>query len=322
MQTSEAARPFLRPVSADEAAKLSPWPDRIAGRTPWSRPARSDADLDREYDQALYGELPQHWASFNAGLPRAQRHIGAVVRFLNAVRRDSDRVALESKPAGDMDRYTGLVSAGDRLYAADIAMVELLLRGLVIERVVRACTRRPVEAVLEIGCGTGVNLFNLLLHLPLVRVVGQDRSANAITFLKNAASDAGVAGTFEFGDFRDPKHLASIAPAKGSWALLSVHAIQMVESVGAEWLEAFARLRNPPSVAVQIEPVVWPEADGVFAAQCVQYAVLNHYNFDYLDDLRAAESAGAIEVLGIEPRVLGTSAFSPSSVLVWAPRHR
>lgn len=320
LTTLETARPILRPVSDEEAAALSPWPDLIEGRKPWSRPKRSDADLDREYDQALYGELPQLWASFAAGLSTRQRHAGAVVRFLNAIRRDGERAVVENKAVGQVDRYSWLVSAGDRLYSADLALVELFLRGLVVERVVRACTRRPVEAVVEIGCGNGVNLFNLMLHLPLTSIAGGDRAANAIAFLRSAAADTGIRATFEAGDFRDPGHLGALAPPDAPWALLSVHAIQMVESMDPGWIESIAALPNPPQVAVQVEPVVWPADAGHFVQQCARYAQMNRYNMDYLEALRAAEAARAIQVLGVEPRVLGTSAFAPSSVLVWTPR--
>jgi SAM-dependent methyltransferase len=313
-------QPIIRPVSLSEAADLSPWPDRIAGRSPWVKSTRSREDHDREYDQGVYADLLERWEAFVSGVALARRHPGIVLRFFDDIRRGSHEAMLANRGVyGEVDLANYLVSVGDRLFAADISLFEQLYRYFIVERVVEAHAQEPFGVIVEIGCGSGVNLFHLYLHLALTSIAGVDLSPNAISFLRQVAGDLGIDGSFQVGDFRDENALRRIVPDAQSWALLSAHAVERVEMLGVGWFEKIVALENPPSVAIHFEPVLW--ADNLpFARQCTRYAELNRYNRDFLESLHAAEAAGLLTVVHAQRRVLGNSAFAPTSLLVWTPR--
>ncbi len=312
--------PLLRPVSLAEAAALSPWPDRIAGKTPWTKPPRSRADLAREYDQDQYGDLPERWKTYSRRLQTGQRHPGAVLRFLDERRRAGYQDMLDNTSIyGTVDLEAYLVSAADQLYAADLRSFEASFRSFIIERVAATQAMVPFDAIVEAGCGNGINLFNLFVHLQPTLIAGNDLSPNGIKFLKQVCRDLGVPGRFEAGDYRDMNALSNVVPETRAWALLSVHAVQMVETLGVEWFEQLVRLERPPCVGIHFEPAVWDE-ELPFAQQCVRYAELNRYNMDFLESLRRAEGAGLLKIVRAEKRAIGVSAFAPTSLLVWIPR--
>lgn len=313
-------QPIIRPVSLSEAGDLSPWPDRIAGRSHWVKSTSCSEGHDREYDQGLYADLLQRWEVFVSGVAPERRNPGILLRFFDDVRRASHETMLAERGIyGEIDLANYLVSAGDRLFAADISLFEQLYRYFIVERVVEAQARNPFEVLVEIGCGSGVNLFQLYLHAELVSIAGVDLSPNAIGFLRRVAGDLGIDGSFRLGDFRDENVLGSLAPVARPWALLSAHAVERVEMLGVAWFEQLVALENPPSVGIHFEPVLWPE-DGPFARQCAGYSELNRYNRDFVESLYAAEAAGLLTVVDARQRVLGCSAFAPTSLLVWTPR--
>ncbi len=120
-------QPIIRPVSLSEAADLSPWPDRIAGKAPWVKSKRSREDHDREYDLGLYADLLQRWEAFVSGVAPARRTPGIVLQFLDDVRRAShDTMLADREIYGEIDLANYLVSVGDRLFAADISLIEQL----------------------------------------------------------------------------------------------------------------------------------------------------------------------------------------------------
>lgn len=313
-----AAKPILAPVDPAAASQLSPWPQRLAGEQPWRRPAAGQ-DGRAEYEQGWYAELLAKWVAFSGRLGPQQRHPGAVLRFFDEVRR-ANNAAMRDNPAvyGTVDLRAYLVSVADALYAADVNLFELLYRAFIAERAAAAQAQHPFEALVEIGCGNGGHLFNAYLRLGLSSVAGCDLSPSAVVFLRRVAADVGVPGTFAAGDYRSVPLLEQLAPASSPWALLSVHAIEQAEALPGDWFERLARLKRPPAVGMHFEPLHWPD-DAPFARQCARYAELNGYNQSFADAAQAAQAAGLIRIVQAERRVLGLSAYNPTSVLVWVP---
>ena len=311
--------PVIRPVDDEEAAKLSPWPARIAGTESWKRPERSGSDVDQEYDRGWYAKLLDRWSRFAQGVPPRRRHVDAVLRFLDRQRRDRHKAVKENEAVyGKVRLESFLVSAGDRLFAADVNLFEILWRSLIVEQAVSARAAHEFEAVVEIGCGDGINLFNLYSRLGLASIAGVERSSNAVRYLRQVVEDLDVNGTFQVGDFTDPSGLRASAPAGGPWALVSVHAIEQVRDLPEKWFEEVLSLPHPPVLAMHFEPLHWGDGDP-FARACERYAELNGYNTSLVALARKAEANGTIRILQTRKRVLGVSAYNPTSVLMWGP---
>ncbi len=314
--TEHGSKTILRPITPEMAAAFSPWPDRIAGRQPWTPPPRQGT-ARAEYDRVWYTGLADRWSAFMASLTSNERHSGAAVRFLDDVRRtNNDAMAANTAVYGAVDLEAYLVSVADQLYVGDTNLVELWVRAFIVERTARFRASVPFDAVVEIGCGTGINLVNLNVHLGLA-VAGCDISPNAVRFLEQMVRDVGMPASFRTGDYRDVTLAGSLAPRAGRWAVLSVHAIEQAGELGSDWLPALLALPNPPVAGIHFEPLQWGD-DSAFASDCARYAELNGYNSNLLDLVRRAEREGYVRVVVAERRVIGLSAYNPTSVLVWA----
>src|SRR5438128_11229384 len=78
----ETCKALLRPVSPDEAARISPWPDRIAGKATWHS-RRRGGEARREYEEGWYAGVLERWRAFSQILPSRERHPGVALRFLD-----------------------------------------------------------------------------------------------------------------------------------------------------------------------------------------------------------------------------------------------
>lgn len=311
--------PLLRPVDEEEAARLSPWPFRLAGREAWQPSAKRSGSARAEYDSGWYADLLDAWQRFLEAAPPAPRHPGMAFRFFDALRR-ANNAAMQRHPEiyGDVSLDAYLVSAADQLYAADLNVFEAWWRNLLVERVAWAHEAAPFGTLAEIGCGSGVNLLTMYSRLPVNRIAGCDISPNAVDAVRRIASDLAIPAAMRVGDFLQPETLQALVPASGSWALLSVHALEQVARLGMEWFERVVALQPPPAIAVHCEPIQWGDGSP-FAMSCARYAALNGYNQDLAAASRAAESAGLIRTIRTERRVLGHSAYNPTSILMWVP---
>jgi hypothetical protein len=315
-------KPILRPVKPEEATDMSPWPNRLAGVVSWHKPERSLDQIHAEYEGGWYSHLQKEWNAFRAGLSAHQLHPGTAMSFFNDVRR-ANNATMKNSPQvyGHVDLEASLLSLDDRLYAGDINLFEVLFRAFVVERVAQARCQKRFESVLEIGCGSGVNLFNLYNQLCLRSVGGCDLSQSAIRFLQQVSADLGVHGRFEAGDYCDVETIRLLMPTEGMWALLSVHTIEQTRSLPPSWFDSIVSFPNPPQIVMHFEPMQWTD-DTTFSRSCARYAELNRYNRTFLSDLHKAEENGSIRVIWTERRVIGHSAYNPTSVAMWIPREK
>ena len=312
-----AQPPLLRPIEDGVAREISPWPARIAGDTPWL-PAPPSTNVRAEYDD-LYSPLLSRWEQYSGKLSPGLLHPGALLAFFARSRRLLNlEVARRVDTYGCPDIRQFLVSIADRLYAGDLNLMEVTFRSLVVERMMDLQERVPFDGVVELGCGSGVNLANLSLQLGLDWVAGCDAAPGAIRFLERAAGDVSWPARFACGPF-EAGTVTRLRP-EGRWALCSVHALEQSRELPEVWLDAF--LSSPatrPTVGIHFEPVVWPEDTGSFARSCAAYAALNRYNQNLAALLRRDAERGTIRIIHEEHRVFGHSAFNPTSVIAWVP---
>jgi SAM-dependent methyltransferase len=303
----------MRPVDLVEAASYSPWPGRLSGADAWKKVRRSDAEILAEYD-AVYDELEQSWRVFQTGLAPGERHPGSLYRFLNEFRiRANRRMAERSDIYGKADPRNYLVSVDDRLYLADLNLFELMHRQLLVEVTREAMEISPFGGVVEIGCGSGMNLANLHLHLGLA-IAGCDLSPRAVAFLSSIGRDLAWDMRFERLNFLQDD-ISALAPCE-RWSLVSFHAIEQAASIDEGWFSRLSAMANPPVFGIHCEPLQIDDGTE-FSALCRRYAEINLYNNDFLAAALKAEAKGIIKIIRLEARKIGNSAFNPSSVLVW-----
>jgi SAM-dependent methyltransferase len=219
---------------------------------------------------------------------------------------------------GKADPRNYLVSVNDRLYLADLNLFELMHRQLLVEVAREAMEISPFDGVVEIGCGSGINLANLHLHLGLA-IAGCDLSPRAVAFLRSIGKDLALNMRFGHLNFLQDD-ISALAPCQ-RWALVSFHAIEQASSIDGDWFERLASFDNPPVFGIHCEPLQIDDGTE-FARLCRRYAEINLYNADFLAAAKAVEARGLIEIIRLEARKIGNSAFNPSSVLVWRFRGR
>lgn len=311
------AQPIFKPIALGDASKYSPWPDRITGKAPWKKPDRNAAE-DKEYDRGWFAELTQKWERYiheHTGKPNPV----TALAFYEILRADRNKAFVENKAVyGDVDLDAYLMCMADTLFLGSFNLFESFYRLFILENIRTAQRKVPFDVLVEPGCGNGINLFNAFLHLPLSSIVGMDRSSNAVDFLKKMASDTGVPGQFNQCDIRDVKTMAQSFPAEQKWALLSAGTFQLIPEIPPEWFREITQTPNPPAAGIFFEPVVWGD-NGEYPEYCAKYSEINGYNTDLGEKLMRAEAHGIIEILSIHKRALGTSAFGPTSMVVWKP---
>lgn len=302
---------MFRRIDRAEAARISLWPDRIDGVKPWHKRSRDSAEVKKEYEER-YDKMRALWKGHTQaqqGQPPALWPLSFIHR-LNLQNWHQMQALPQVYGPVDLDRY--LVSFQDELYEGSIVAMEAFFRQLVVQTVQRVIDHSPVRTIVELGCGAGFNLINTVIHCG-VRAIGCDLSPSAVALINEIAADTGLPLSAREHNFVQDNLTGFVD--KGEWAILTVHAIEQTPGIDQRWFETVLSGKNPPTAGIHIEPL--HAEGGAFAADCSRYAEINHYNRDFYTLVRDVERAGLIEILNFSPRVLGSQAHNPSSVLVW-----
>jgi len=307
---SSPARMFRR-VSFDDAAAFSPWPARIRAGQPW-RSGRNAAKVEAEYD-SRYQELLDAWEQHKGStpnLPTSLRGLSFLHKFDQLNWRQIKR---HPEIYGDVDPDQTLLSFEDELYIGNAMVAESMFRQLVVQAVARARQIHDFDAVVEIGCGTGYNIINVACQLGLPSY-GGDISRHSADFVNKVAQDTGLPIGAEKIDYLS-EDFTRLAKGK-RWLLISVHALEQSPQMHLDWFRRVIGSANAPVAAVHLEPL--HSGDTEFAQQCVTYARINDYNQNFTLALADAEKQGLVKVEEHFPRVIGSTAFNPTSVLRWS----
>ena len=306
--TDSPSHAIIRPVTDQESRSLSPWPDRIRNGG-WKR-ERSNAQIDQEYDRERY---LAHLEAWRRHIERTSPHAGIIDRFFDRIRRtENDKLAAMPHVYGDIDLKAYLVSVADRLYAADLNVFEAMWRHWVIEQIAELHQDVQFDHLIELGFGNGVNLFRAFNHIPLKSIGGMEVGTHAVELARTIATDCGIPGSFTRMSIAD-----CVVTSPRPWALLTIHAMEQVPDLSVDWFDRMVK-DNPPRIGIHFEPMHFDD-DCDFANQCRRYAQINGYNQDLASIATQAADRGVIRIRKIDKRVMGHSAFNPTSLLVWEP---
>jgi hypothetical protein len=304
---------MFKRITREELAKISPWPDRIDGKTQWKKTRRTESVFE-EYE-GRYADLERLWKSHvenNSAASRASLPLSFIYEWNRKEIGDmNDRPDIY----GPIDPDCYPVSFNDGLYTSDIMLMLTFQREFVVRTVRRALGRHKVEGVVEIGCGCGPNLLWLALNFPGLSLSGCELSRSAVALVNRITIDTDLPIRSRVADFSHDC-IADLANSD-QWALLSVHAIEQTPGVDLRWLESLLRNR-PPVVGIHLEPMHDGGAQP-FARDCQCYAEINNYNTGFLPMMREAEKRRLIRIDECHMRVFGIQAQNPTSVLIWSP---
>ncbi len=190
--------------------------------------------------------------------------------------------------------------------------VSLTLRRLIFEKFLGG-----FETVVEIGCGTGINILLLAAHFPKMRLVGCDWAAPSRDIVNAIANQSG----------RDIEgHLFNMLTAQG-WdgatidgktAVLTVHAM---EQLAGNW-RPFADfvLSRKPALCLHIEPILELYDGSPFDDRARRYHLKRGYLSGYLPFLQDLAQDGKIELVNVQRVPFGGVYHEAYSIVAWRPR--
>lgn len=317
---SRNAAPVLRPVSLAEAMQYSPWPARLMNLVDWSRPQRDPGEILREYEDGWYAPLLALWERFSTTLVDEEGP-SVVTRFIRLANLESAEIVRRNSAVYVADPDSYLFSAGDELFVGDLVIGSTIHLDMILQAVGHVIGPRDIKIIVEPGCGFGIVLFHLYAGLSLDAVYGGDICTSAVRLASAIARRGRVPGRFDDFDYRAPERLERITEGLNNYLLLTAHSIEQTQVQETHFIDAVCGLRNPPSLVIHFEPVLWDDGS-LMDILCRRYAERNGYNLDLWRTLRDVESKGQIRVLDVSKRVFGYSAFNPTSIISWEPVNR
>ncbi|MBT6830775.1 MAG: class I SAM-dependent methyltransferase [Rhodospirillaceae bacterium] len=169
--------------------------------------------------------------------------------------------------------------------------------------------------VIEFGCGTGQNLFQLNRLIPGLRLTGADwaEPSQELVRLIGAAEGAQMNGVrFDMASLEGAENLM-IAPGAG---IMTLHAMEQLGADFAPFLDYLIGLK--PAVALHLEPIAeLYEADIPFDAAALAYHTKRGYLTGFLAALKARAAASQIEILKTHRSGFGSTFHEAYSIVVW-----
>jgi len=230
--------------------------------------------------------------------------------ILERVRRDG---VSETTLAPQYFRHDVLRLEGRYIRAANTAFEPRLYAAM------RAALFRELFAgfsqVIEFGCGTGQNLYQLHRLLPGLRLTGADwaEPSQELMRLIGMAENAQMDGVrFDMASL-DGREALSIEPGAG---IMTLHAMEQLGAEFEPFLDYLIGLK--PAVVLHLEPITeLYDADDSFDAAAIAYHTKRGYLAGFLPALQARAATGQIEILKIHRSGFGSTFHEAYSIVVW-----
>lgn len=172
------------------------------------------------------------------------------------------------------------------------------------------------DTIVEIGCGYGINLWELWKRFPDKRYCGGEYSDNAVTLANMLYADI-PAITVEHCNFYDDRYeVLERCPPDSRVIVFTRHAIEQLPTV-KPFLTTLTRYFDRIACVVHLEIVSENRTNSLLGLLRQRYIDLNDYNRDLLS---ALQSRSDIEIVSNTPDVYGINPMNPTSLLIWKPR--
>ena len=285
MLASEIERAHLTPIPLSDLPQWSPWPARIAGLSPWSKPVRNIEKIEQEYDREKFARCLE-FVSKNG---------------------DADVDELRRFEVGLQEQDKMCVSLGEQLFAAPLSLALRMESALLTQAV--APYLAEANTLVELGCGWGHNLGQLARLFPEKQFIGGDYSRNAVEMASRLFRGKNNIRVERF-NFYD-RDYSILNAAKPPTVVLTVFAVEQLDSAA----HFIGVVRACPSVlrVINIEPLPCPQPATMLQTLRAAYFRLN----GYCEDL-AALLTSQISDVRIERDVFGLNPMHPASVTSWA----
>lgn len=279
---------MIKKIELDELPKYSPWVARLLNIDPFSKPERTIAKIDTEYDKDKFARLLQFYEQ--------KPSIG--IEELRSVEQDF------LPPEKEL-----CVSQGNELFLMPAAEVQRLDRQTLIDSLLPYMTERQV--VVELGCGYGYNLGVLREVAPDHLFIGGDYSQNAVSLASKLFSDYPeiTVSTFNFYD----ESWSNFDDVNEKALVFTRHAMECLPSA-KRVMPTLIKYRRKISCVIHLEPVFeFNDPSTTLGLMRKSYTLLNDYNKDLFTCLKQM----GVKILKMENDLFGLNPLNPTSLIVW-----
>ena len=189
--------------------------------------------------------------------------------------------------------------------------------GIAVRRQLVAHFLAGSSSLLELGCGTGINLLLAADLFADAKLAGSDWAQATLDILGLLGNAMGRPITPVLYNMLDPSGRADL-PISSDTDVLTVHALEQLGARAPEIVEHLIAAR--PRRCLHIEPILefYDPADP-FDEIAQRYHLARSYLQGLHPTLKAAEKAGRIRILGARRVKLGNGYHEAYSYIAWSP---
>ncbi|HAT1798058.1 class I SAM-dependent methyltransferase [Legionella pneumophila subsp. fraseri] len=303
----------LKKIDFLESAAYSAWPKRLLGLDSWQKKERDNNQIIDEYENYWYKKALALWGKYTESSKNLS--LGRFFRFLDE--EIKNQIIQNSEIYGVL-KDEHLISINQELYITNWSTLNSLYENLLIDTIASYINQYPSYSLVELGCGTGKNLFGLYQKLPINQIIGGDICGNALKLANAVANHFNIPGCFKFFDYYQQDSLFKLVDdMNDKYILFTSHSIEQIQLGKTNLVEQIRELKYKPEIIIHFEPILNPEDSSLFHQLQHKYNNHNLYNSDLLDTMLRHQNNGDIRIIDYKKDVLGTSAFNSTSILVW-----
>ncbi len=277
----------MKPIELNDLPQYSGCISELLSDSSHKRP-KNQQQIIREFGLEKWGSLLVQWKENPCGI---------------------DIVRQWGVPAGAVQ--AGLVDGQLMLMTANESF------DYYVSLVERALLEDPSPHLLEIGCGYGSVLFELMkrANVNYESVVGLEYTQQGVELAQHLAAWHNYDVTIGPGDFnaagisntKIPPHTDIVTSFSLSYVRDSALALANI-------------IKLNPRRILHFEPVFQHYREKTILGLLQRkYMEVNDYNSTFREELARLEGEGVIEIIKEEPMIFGGNCLSPLSLLVWQP---
>lgn len=284
-------RGAMRPLRLSELPSWSPWPARLLGLDGFSQPRRDVDKIEAEYNQ-------DKWLS--------------CLRAFEDSRGTMDARALRLFGYGGNSRQRRAGVYRGRLVSASVetllgAYDEILADAM-------AASIGGSRTVVELGASFGQIMWGLAQRFPDRQYRGGEYSANAVALAGKLYANGPDIKVQRLNFYDDAYEV--LEQAEGPVTVFTSQAIEQIPSA-AHIVDVLGKYRDKIVSVFHLEPSYELYDDSLIGLMRRRYIELNDYNRDLVGALQGRKD---VQVLRLEPEVIGWNPFNALALIHWTFR--
>jgi len=287
----------FEPISLNDLPRFSDWPKRLLSLERFEIKHKTEAEVQREYQDEKWGELLLRVRSLSKPTP-----IEIEKAFNEQTFVDFSTNRLPCYYEGKL-----CLASGQQMQDKHLDLYADVLRPYLA----------GASCLVELGAGYGSKIFNLaqrngFSNMPLIAGEYTQNGRDLISLLSEASRKPIDVGHCDFRAM----NIQNVTIPENALIFTS-YAVHYVPELSDDFVSFLAKLK--PKAVVHFEPCYeYYTTDTLNGMMCRRYMELNDYTRNLVTVIEACRRRGEISVR-VQKNVLGTNPFLPISVIEWAP---